>query len=55
MEGEANALVRVINNMCVTALADVGRVAEYDDVINFYGQSIHDKSVSLETIAQGIL
>jgi len=47
MEGEANALVRAINNTCITALADVGRAADQDAIMDFYGKNIRDKAVGL--------
>ena len=47
MEGEANALVRAINSMGVTALANIGRVAENDGITGFYLQDVRNKSIGL--------
>ncbi len=51
MEGEAAALVRAVNNTGADALADMARVPEYDAVISFYAQDIHDKSAAMDASA----
>ena len=59
MEGEANSLVRVLNDKIVTVMADTKRIGQLPAVVNFYGSDINNRetgeafSVYLQEVAQG--
>jgi len=51
MRGEAESLVRTINDMTLGVVADTQRIAQQNEIREFYNKAIHDKSIGEEMSA----